>query len=720
MAEQRVCTATGTEKQTIQNCLIAMQENDCSETPEEYRRNCFDPKEAAHKTENTFGMNCAKGAKKAVENTVESLPHILPGLKTAAQDVAKWFVKVGKNVGRLATENKEYLAEVRAQARKECMKNKEFQKAYANYQKARINLSSVEATQPHLMAYNQKFDACVRDLEGNGRLAGIDVTPDILPDEEEVRSFLSCYKKDVQQSLICEVAAPMAAGGASALAIKAAAKWAVSKSTRFGAAQLAVSNAILGQKIDHTIKKYIDRVDKKDLTPAERESLHHQLDIATALKSPEMMAKFKDLGLSDDEVIMAVKGMLDSDMGKIASNRLLLTTNSRKSNQLLDVVSGRDEFTPAGKAFRELMGEMGFKDQGLFNKNLTNDDVREIMSQATHLPNYMHEVPGIINAIDDLNANKITRSEFKIRVETNLFHNGPQDGFWGFYTDTLVPGDLKQHAKAGQFFENTVYKGDVVDGVTKPKYPIATSKTGLIHATLDRLSQATDVGNTKIFLEMNGKKLSKNMKEKISSIPNPLDEKPPINGMNTLRDLLVGNGSMKSNPANSLAQLKTLESHVVSVPGLNLRERSAINSIVAASRDRTLAFQDFVKSNAEFIQGPDGNVNKILLKDHLGRDIGVIDAETTTDEALKKIHDLFEAEKKLNGDPMTDLMKPRVLSVSEQKQHGLSLSRTDAKSALAGASGAGVLYYYCMPPTSSAEKSGHNSLIKQPEDGVRH
>lgn len=141
---------------------------------------------------------------------------------------------------------------------------------------------------------------------------------------------------------------------------------------------------------------------------------------------------------------------------------------------------------------------------------LSADEARAVFKDAFMLIGYLHDLPGLIDAIVEHESGKSTREGFQKRVLANLFHNGPALGFWGFLSNVLVPGQLEksENANTRRVFANTVFENPAdashadTSLIVKPHYPFPASYEGLLHAIADRLSQGTRGGIIKIYWEI--------------------------------------------------------------------------------------------------------------------------------------------------------------------------------------------------------------------------
>lgn len=676
--EYGVCSLTDENKAKIEICQRQMTSKKCEDIPSEMKKDCF--AEYAQ-DEFSFVKSCGvDGTKKFIKDTWDGI-----------KDVA---TRAYSSV----TNNSAYAKKVREEAVKNCDNNRAVKNAREEWSQIVKNIGLEAAYMKLGQKSNEVYMKCVRYEERKGQNLGVSID---IPDIQQLTDTMSCMSSSSQTEFGCSVVLPALAsggyGGVKALLTLNKAKKA--------ARQLALAGK--------EFKTYEAKV-KNKLTPAELASLKHQEDLIDALSNPEVSAR---IGLSDSELKNLVQGIIDSDAGKLDSFKAHLTKATPDSNELLNVIKGSDNSTPAGRAFQEFMRENEMGGNGLLNKDLTNDQIREVFSGALATQGYLHELPGMSEAIKDLNAGRITADQFKKRIGANLFHNGPQAGFWELFNDTILPNHIDSKfvrdkfpdsSGLNNFFKNTAFQGETAaNGFVKPKYPSPITKESMIHTTFDRLSQGTSGGNTKIFLEQFNKQLVENPHAKMGDLKNLSGQ----SGLTAYRDMLVGNPLAKpkavfSNGVGTSKQFDALYEVIAKSKKLTLNEKKKMREVVKASRDRTLAFDDYVKKFANFESGPDGSVKRITLKDSNGNYIGTITKDTPASESARLFEKFYNKEESLNGHPIKDLMKPRVLTSTEKAAYGLST---------------GLAYHYCNPlkfkagkPVKSSAGGGEDDSTYQP------
>lgn len=652
---RKVCQASSGQVAAIKSCEIKM-EADCGTIPSEKRRDCF--QDSAGAKDLAFLRSCASGTGQVVKSAIDGVKEVASNAKSAA------------------TDSDAYMKSVRKEAAANCRDDYEYRKAKREYELMFQNRGPDEAYS-YSLKMNQALDSCVRREIGKGKLLGMNF--DLIPNVDELKNTFNCFNGDARVEMGCGVAVPMLLGGATAIAVR-------TKMLSLG----TVSSVKMAKTVKNALDKYKQGF-KERFSLAAAKSIEHQTDLLAPLENPALLSKAESIDL---DVNGYVHGVLDSDMGKVAEAQKILFEKSPQSDTLLNVLKGTDN-SKAGQSFRELLNESGLKsplgNESLINPALSNDTLRQAF-QNKLVRGYMHELPGIDQAIQDLNAGRISSAEFKSRVRANLFHNGPQKGFWDFYTQELVPGKfgLEGNPELHGLFKNSILDSGKTTpgGVTIPVYRNPISKEGILHQNFDRLSQGTGGGSIKIGYELMGDEFSNLINSgqsvKIGAIPKTLE----ANGLNTFRDLFLGNKekNVASNPTNTLAQFDELGRHIQTAKFLKSNEAEVLSEISRASRDRTLAFKDFIEKNMKVESDASGNVERMILQDENGKVFASFTKDSDAKEVYAGLEKMKKIEEKLNGDPFKDLMRPRFLSPSEKLAYGLG----------GGAVGAtGGAYFYC-------------------------
>ncbi|MBT4792430.1 MAG: hypothetical protein HON90_12735, partial [Halobacteriovoraceae bacterium] len=304
-------------------------------------------------------------------------------------------------------------------------------------------------------------------------------------------------------------------------------------------------------------------------------SFAHQddiIEIDEAVKN-----QLEKLGMDDTA---RVGGIADSDMGKTKAYQELLTTPSAKSDFLLDTLSGKGP-PKSKRAMKKLMKKMGMKGQTLLPSDLNADQIRSVLKDNQTLVNFLHELPGTSDALILLEKGVLSEDQFIKRMQANLFHNGPESGFWGdVFSKGHVPDSLNKSKNefSKKFFKGTVFEGKTVDGLVTAKYPSPQSFEGFVHTFYDRMSQATRGGVNKLYDEVQSFKADR---------------------LTQMKEMLV------DNPAMTLNQLKHFREDVIKSKNINPDQKNALLNMVDAGEDRIAQFQKNVANKFKFKE--DGN-----------------------------------------------------------------------------------------------------------------
>lgn len=262
----------------------------------------------------------------------------------------------------------------------------------------------------------------------------------------------------------------------------------------------------------------------RELSAKELESLKHQKDIIEGVKdNPEVLALLQKEGFDLDAYI---RGTVDSDLGKLEAYRELLFKPSAKSDMLLDFLRGQGPQKSA-EALGEILEGMGFKKgQFIFNGKTDNDAIRKAIEDNPILTGYLHEFPGMSDAVLAFEKGILTKAQFQAQIRANLFHNGPSKGFWNFLESRLIPNVAEENSLRA-VFNGGVF--DVGEGAA-PVYGSPSSYESFVGTFFDRLSQGTRGGFDKIREELSGQ-------ESIDLVRNLVVEDNPTGTLEQLREL---------------------------------------------------------------------------------------------------------------------------------------------------------------------------------------
>jgi hypothetical protein len=391
-------------------------------------------------------------------------------------------------------------------------------------------------------------------------------------------------------------------------------------------------------------EKYFAEATTRTQNQSELASLMHQRDLVTIMNTPVINAALRDAGANKEQLIM---GVLDSDAGKIQAIReATVLTKSAESDHFIEVLRGRGK-SSATKAMKELFAEIGMEGKSLFTPGLSNDEIRQVLTEQPILQGYLHEVFGMNEAVAAFEAGELSKHEFKLRIKANLFHNGPQAGFWDDLTTKFVPGSLSKGVdNAKKVFKGTVFEGETKNTVVAPKYNGPVSVEGVFHTMADRLSQGTRGGVNKIFKELGGSKLDANPQI-------PLSE---INGLNNFESLLV------QNPQSTIRQLEALENEARKF------NQPTLQAIIESAKKRISdeikylnGFTDregkWTEGHLEVVRSDGGTIKSIIIKRE-GLDANIIEqsitGQTSAKEAQAEIDSLLKHEETINGDPFKE------------------------------------------------------------------
>lgn len=360
---------------------------------------------------------------------------------------------------------------------------------------------------------------------------------------------------------------------------------------------------------------------------AEVFSGRHQGDMFQAL-TPEVRKKLEKEGFDTHAFI---NGMMDSDKGKTAAYKALLTEVSEKSDLLLDTLRGvsRKGNAKSAAAIRELLQKSGLNGM-LLNPNLTNAELRALFKDQPILQNFLHELPGIADSIVAFERGVLSKEQFMKTVQANLFHNGPGKGFWSFFTGTLVPMMMGKstNPKAKEFFAGTVFQGATKDGLVHPVYPYPTSFEGLFHTVLDRLSQGTRGGVMKIAYEL----------------------------PDTMHGVAVYNDMLFNNPKGTVDQIVELRAHIQKQIASRQVTEAQGRLLAQAAENAERRVRQLQEHIARNVTNTGDNSNRVITIREKSGTVHTFNL-TDTDPALRArmtevVKKLLKEEEDLNGPPL--------------------------------------------------------------------
>jgi len=406
-------------------------------------------------------------------------------------------------------------------------------------------------------------------------------------------------------------------------------------------------------ELEAQVDRYVEALRAADLTPKEVKSILHQEDLIAATRNP-VVAKVLDKAGVDYQGLKF--GMLDSDVGKLTKfQENLLLKNTKESDELFDTLRSADK-TAAAQELKTVLKDLGFPHPNLLNPNLTNQEIREIIAEVPVLRGYLHELPGMQLAIRDLNAGNITQNQFRERILANLGHNGPNEGYWSFLSNNIVPTSLgnAKHPKAKLLFADSIFASEkAANGVVIPKYPAPQSAAGIVHSTFDRLSQGTRGGVDKIFYELGGAPLAANPKTAIREIG-----VPPNKGLQLPHEMLIGN------PEKTMSQLEALQQHAATSPQFSKTQQTELSHFVGGAIARLQKQNDFIQQNVIIAKDSNGLIKKMTLR-YQDKKI-VLTNDSPAEDVAGAMEQMLRHEESLHGEPFKEfkLAPPRVANLA--------------------------------------------------------
>lgn len=398
---------------------------------------------------------------------------------------------------------------------------------------------------------------------------------------------------------------------------------------------------IRSPKVQETIDQY-----QKSLSPGEKyqRSFQSTVDQVDFLENPKVAALAKSGDIDPKQ--MAI-GLIESDLGKDPKYWNKIFEVNEGTENLIEALQGKGN-TPAARALLQLYKSEGRGDRPFLNPKISPSEIRKVLKESPTMQFYLHEIPGMLTPIRELNAGKITVKEFEDRIRTIQFHNGPHEGFYRMAGEVFVPDALRKldDGKYLDFLKGSQFEGK--DG--KAIYPTPMGLSGYISTLGDRISQGSRGGRTKIFFDRAGTKMQTHPRSPLSEI---VSGNKPV-GMEYVHEVLffVGEGT-----------LKQMDALIKLGPQGNIPEGTK-KLAVQFGQDRRRRLQkidEFVQKNVE-VQKEGDAFKKFILQyeDSMGQPVKVtITADTPIDKTLQKIDDFLASEERLNGDPFRDLPKDK-------------------------------------------------------------
>lgn len=256
--------------------------------------------------------------------------------------------------------------------------------------------------------------------------------------------------------------------------------------------------SLILNKTDEIKKDHLNQnINKRELN-----SLVHQRELVEGIeKNPKILKELQDLGLDTGAHYRAC---FDSDMGKLLIYRELFTIPSEKSDFLFKFLQGKvalKSWEVIKKAFQINKMKMGT----FLNSDFSPSKLRSLFHTHPILISYLHEFPGMIDAVIAFELNKLTENEFKTQILVNLGHAGPSEGYWKYLESVLLPKSFENDPELlKKLFTDTIYMPENESVLHHPHYPAPALFDSYIAIFFDRMSQATRSGFIKIDQEVNG------------------------------------------------------------------------------------------------------------------------------------------------------------------------------------------------------------------------
>lgn len=230
-------------------------------------------------------------------------------------------------------------------------------------------------------------------------------------------------------------------------------------------------------------------------------SLRHQLDLIKAIERNNPLKK-ELLALGFD-FKSYLRGSYDSDMGKLKAYQELYLLPSGKSSLLFSFLQGKAP-QKSILALHEVLEKYGLPVRPFLNPELSHEKLRSLFLDFPILLGYLHEFPGMVDAVIAFEKGILSKKEFQNEILVNLGHSGPSAGYWNFLEKNLLPRAferMKRRDELTLLFKGTLFE-DGANGI--PQYAKPTTFESYISTFFDRMGQATRGGYFKIDFEVDG------------------------------------------------------------------------------------------------------------------------------------------------------------------------------------------------------------------------
>lgn len=337
----------------------------------------------------------------------------------------------------------------------------------------------------------------------------------------------------------------------------------------------------LFNRIDHGHSLEESTLFGRQLAPKEKASIFHQKDLFSAyLNNPNLNKHLEELGFDGNSYL---SGSYESDLGKLESYQALFTEKSAKADLFYLFVQGKGP----ERSIKELhlaLDEMSEPRLPFLNPNLNVEELRQAFKDYPILKGFLHELPGMIDAVLAFETGLISAKEFREQIHVNLFHCGPSAGYWQFLKGHLIPQSFEvknQKQLYKEIFKDGLF---MKDGHHTLYYGAPSTFESFVSTLFDRLSQATKGGYLKIDWEIGGN---------------------PILNANALL--------LEKNIPWTIEQLKLLELQAKKAKLLKNEQRDLLGTLIRKSIQYLKSYQNLINERVAFERKPEGVLLKIKL-----------------------------------------------------------------------------------------------------------
>lgn len=320
----------------------------------------------------------------------------------------------------------------------------------------------------------------------------------------------------------------------------------------------------------------------QQLTPKEKASIFHQKDLFSAyLKNQELTDSLTEVGFDGASYL---SGSYESDLGKLKSYQNLFTEKSPKGDLFYLFIQGKGP-QKSMKELHKALDEMNEPALPFLNPNVSIKELRQIFKDYPILKGFLHELPGMIDAVLAFETGLINAKEFREQIHVNLFHCGPSAGYWQLLKSHLIPQSFERNNEKRLFqriFKDSLFMKDG-DGILY--YGAPSTFESFVSTLFDRLSQATRGGYLKIDWEIGG---------------------DPIHNANSLL--------LEKNIPWTIEQLSLLKDQAKLAKLLKPQQKKLLQSIISKSIDYLEKYQGLLKERVLFKRDASGVTLEVSLK----------------------------------------------------------------------------------------------------------